>query len=120
MAGSVICSVNVSILTTHLNIHQVLHFTTTVRCHETRQITVHNKTAVPWVLHPIINGEHWSGPMSFNVPAGGAAHYELTYRPLLMTHDTHKHTVSIYRVHVLTLNAHLFLLFAGICVLPIT
>lgn len=72
---------------------QILHFTTTVRSHETRQITIHNKTAVPWVLHPIINGEHWSGPMSFNVPAGGAAHYELVYRPLLMTHDTHKHTV---------------------------
>ncbi len=73
---------------------QVLHFTTTVRCKETRQITVHNKTAVPWVLCPIINGVHWTGPVSFAVPAGGASHYELTYHPLVMTHDSQKHSVS--------------------------
>ena len=72
---------------------QVIHFTTIVRNKETRQLTIHNRSSTPWLLHPIIDGEHWSGPVSISIRPGQACHYELSYHPLVMTHDSQKHQV---------------------------
>jgi hydrocephalus-inducing protein len=75
---------------------EVLHFATTVRNKETKQLTINNKTSTPWLLHPIIDGEYWSGPISLSVGSSQVGHYELTYTPLLMTQDTQKHQGSIF------------------------
>lgn len=72
----------------------MLHFSTNVRSKETKQVTVQNKTSVPWLLNPVIDGgEYWSGPLSLSVEAGHSAHYELTYHPNVMTKDSQKHQV---------------------------
>ena len=65
-----------------------------MRGKDTRHLTLHNKTATRWLLHPIIDGEYWSGPESISIEPGEAQHYELTYHPLTMTQEALKHQVS--------------------------
>ena len=79
----------------------MLHFTTTVRSKETKYITIYNKTSMPWLLHPVIDGEYWSGPVSLSVGGGQSAQYELVYHPLLMTQDSHKHQVINILVYII-------------------
>lgn len=79
-----------------LPLSQVLHFTATVRGKEVRNLSIQNKTHSPWLLHPVIDGEQWSGPSTLSVEANLTRHYELTYHPLTMTSDQHKHQGSIF------------------------
>ena len=75
---------------------QALHFTATVRSKERRQLTIHNKSNTRWLLTPIIDGEHWTGPDSISIEPNSAGHYELTYHPLTMTTESTKHHGSIF------------------------
>ena len=72
---------------------QSLHFTANVRGKEKRQLTIHNRTHSTWLLHPIISGEHWVGPDTLTIDPSRAGHYDLTYQPMTMTVDSHKHQV---------------------------
>ena len=72
---------------------QVIHFFTSVRGKEMRQLTISNKTNSTWLLKPIIDGEYWSGPESISIPPNQNHHYELTYQPLVMTPEPTKHQV---------------------------
>ena len=74
----------------------MLHFTATVRCKELRNLTIHNKTHSPWVLHPVINGEQWSGSETLTIEPNHYRHYELTYHPLRMTTEQNKDHGSIF------------------------
>ncbi|KAJ8406633.1 hypothetical protein AAFF_G00302070 [Aldrovandia affinis] len=50
-----------------------------------------------WVLRPVIEGEHWSGPPSIILEPHQQCHaYEITYRPLVMTTDGKKHQGSVF------------------------
>ena len=75
-----------------------------MRTKEVKNITIHNKTAVSWLLNPVIDGEYWSGPVSVAVESGHSAQYELTYKPLVMTKDTQKHQVT-FIVHTLFIDS---------------
>ena len=68
----------------------------TVRGKETRNLTVHNKTHSPWVLHPVIDGEHWSGADTLSIEPTQSRHYELTYHPMRMTTEQNKHHGSVF------------------------
>ncbi|KAL5467034.1 hypothetical protein EMCRGX_G031201 [Ephydatia muelleri] len=74
----------------------VIHFFTSVRGKEMRQLTISNKTNSTWLLKPIIDGEYWSGPESISIPPNQNHHYELTYQPLVMTPEPTKHQGSIF------------------------
>ena len=67
-----------------------------VRGKEVRNLTVHNKTHSPWVLHPVIDGEHWTGADSLSIEPNQSRHYELTYHPMRMTSEQNKHHGSIF------------------------
>lgn len=75
---------------------EVLHFTSTVRGTEKRQITLHNPTHSTWLIHPVISGEHWSGPDTLTISPGKAGHYDLVYMPMTMTTDAQKHQGSVF------------------------
>ncbi|GFS07093.1 hydrocephalus-inducing protein-like [Elysia marginata] len=49
-----------------------------------------------WNLKPIIDGEQWTGPVTFTVEPQQTKAYELTYRPLTMTTENKKHLGSIF------------------------
>ena len=74
----------------------MLNFSTYVRSKETRNLTIQNKTLSKWVLHPVINGVQWSGPDTLIIEPNQSRHYELTYHPLEMTCENHKHHGSIF------------------------
>ena len=69
------------------------HFSTNVRVKDTKFLTIPNRTNQVWHLKPIIEGEQWSGPVSFTVDPQQTKQYELTYHPLTMTSEGKKHTV---------------------------
>lgn len=74
---------------------QTLHpFTVPVREEDTKTITLRNTTNQSWNLRPIITGDQWSGPTTFKVDAQKAENYQITYKPVKMTHDGIKDTVS--------------------------
>ena len=73
---------------------QVVYFTTHVRNKDTKNIMLNNKTNQLWTLRPVIDGEHWSGAETLIVEPQQSKSYELVYRPLTMTPDNKKHTVS--------------------------
>jgi hydrocephalus-inducing protein len=62
-----------------------LRFETKVRRAVTRQVVIENPTSVKWSLNPALSHEAWSGPNALEVPAGGKAEYEVTYKPLRTT-----------------------------------
>ena len=74
----------------------MLNFTATVRSKEVRNLSIHNKTHSPWLLYPVIDGEHWTGPDTLSIEANQTRHYELTYHPHTMTSETQKHHGSIF------------------------
>ena len=82
---------------------QVVNFTTVVRGKETRQISLHNKTATCWLLYPIIDGEYWTGPESISIEAGETRSYNITYHPLTMTQDALKHQVRMSKCGIYVL-----------------
>ncbi len=43
-------------------------------------------------VKPILDGEYWSGQESFHMGPNQTHSYELTYHPLEMTTDSHKHS----------------------------
>ncbi len=47
-----------------------------------------------WNLRPAIDGEYWTGPETFAIEPNMTKGYELTYKPLTMTTEGKKHTVS--------------------------
>ena len=73
---------------------QSLHFTSSVRGRERRQLPIRNPTHSTWLLHPVISGEQWVGPDTLTIDPGRAGYYELTYQPMTMTSDSHKHQVG--------------------------
>lgn len=82
--------------TKHSHPLQALHFTTTVRSKEPRQLTIYNKSNTQWRLTPIIDGQQWTGPDSITIEPNSPGHYELTYHPLTMTTESTKHHGSIF------------------------
>ncbi|XP_069113582.1 hydrocephalus-inducing protein homolog isoform X2 [Argopecten irradians] len=72
------------------------HLTTHVRQAETKFLSIPNKTNMTWNLKPIIDGEYWSGPVTFTVEAGQTKQFPLTYRPLTMTPEGKKHQGTIF------------------------
>ena len=78
---------------------QVLHFATHVRTRDTRNLVIHNRTNQLWMLRPVIDGEYWTGPDTITVEPQQSKNYELTYRPLTMTQEGKKHTVSSQGYH---------------------
>ena len=82
---------------------QSLHpFTVPVREEDTKTISLKNSTNQSWLLRPIIIGDQWSGPTSFKVKAQTAENYPITYKPVKMTHDGNKDTVSLKSVNLQT------------------
>ena len=79
-----------------LYISQVLHFATTVRSKEQRQLMITNKSSTLWQLVPVIDGQYWSGANSFEIEPNTYRHYEITYHPLTMTSDNSKHSGSVF------------------------
>ncbi|XP_039618305.1 hydrocephalus-inducing protein-like [Polypterus senegalus] len=77
-------------------IKEVINFSCQVRGRQTQTVVLPNKTVQPWVLHPIIEGEYWSGPQSFTIEAQQSKPYEITYRPLTMTTEGKKHQGSVF------------------------
>jgi hydrocephalus-inducing protein len=73
---------------------QVIHFSTHVRTRETRSIVLNNRSNLLWQLRPKIDGAYWSGADMITVDPQQSKNYDLTYRPLVMTHEGKRHTVS--------------------------
>lgn len=72
------------------------HFSTNVRVKDTKNLTISNRSNQAWHLKPIIEGEQWTGPVSFSVEPQQTKQYELTYYPLTMTSEGKKHQGSIF------------------------
>ncbi|OQR93153.1 hydrocephalus-inducing protein, partial [Thraustotheca clavata] len=62
-----------------------LVFESHVRKEVSKDITIENKTNMPWNLIPMITGDHWRCPENVAVPASGKAVMPLYYNPLSMT-----------------------------------
>ena len=52
-----------------------------------------NRTNLAWKLRPVVTGEYWSGPDTFNVDPQSSSDYDLMYKPLTMTTEGKKHQV---------------------------
>ncbi|KAL3860158.1 hypothetical protein ACJMK2_010318 [Sinanodonta woodiana] len=77
-------------------VRETQHFATHVRQTETKQILIQNRTNQLWHLKPIIEGEHWTGPVTFIVEPQQSKQYEITYHPLTMTQESKKHQGSVF------------------------
>jgi len=76
---------------------------------------LHNKTNQLWTLRPVIDGEFWSGGETLIVEPQQSKNYEIIYRPLTMTQDSKKHSVSSHFFSILYLsNFHFFFISRGI------
>ncbi|OCT82470.1 hypothetical protein XELAEV_18025000mg [Xenopus laevis] len=75
---------------------EVVSFQCHVRSKQTQTILLVNKTNQAWNLHPIIDGEQWSGLDFITVEAQQNKPYEITYRPITMTSEGKKHQGSIF------------------------
>ncbi|XP_033625714.1 hydrocephalus-inducing protein homolog [Asterias rubens] len=75
---------------------EVLHFNTHVRVKDTRSLTLHNRTNLRWELRPVIEGEHWAGADTIVLEPQQSKPYEMTYRPLIMTAESKKHTGTVF------------------------
>lgn len=71
------------------------HFSSNVRVKDTKNLTIANRSNQSWHLKPIIEGEQWSGPVSFVVEPQQTKQYEITYYPLTMTSEGKKHQVYL-------------------------
>ncbi|XP_035827636.1 hydrocephalus-inducing protein [Aplysia californica] len=77
-------------------VKEVQNFQAVVRQSDTKQLMIPNKSNQLWNLKPIIDGEHWTGPITFMVEPQQTKGYELTYKPLTMTSENKKHMGSIF------------------------
>lgn len=75
-------------------IKEVQNFSTQVRGRDVKMISIPNRTNQHWELTPVIEGEYWSGPVTFSVEPQQTKPYELVYKPLTMTNENKKHQVS--------------------------
>lgn len=68
---------------------QTIKFDTVVRTSKTQKVQVKNPTAKPWKVKALISSNsdnnYFSGKEYIEVPANGAADYEVIYTPLTMT-----------------------------------
>lgn len=73
---------------------QVLHFVCQVRTEHTQSIPLSNRSSRRCTLKPVLQGEHWSAPLTLVLEPGQQNKpYEITYKPLVMTADGRKHQV---------------------------
>ncbi|XP_070194710.1 hydrocephalus-inducing protein homolog isoform X4 [Littorina saxatilis] len=77
-------------------IKEVQNFFTQVRGRDTKFISIPNRTNQQWELTPVIEGEHWTGPVTFSVEPLQTKQYELTYKPVTMTSENKKHQGTIF------------------------
>eukprot|EP00079_Xenopus_tropicalis_P024447 XP_012817094.1 PREDICTED: hydrocephalus-inducing protein homolog isoform X1 [Xenopus tropicalis] len=75
---------------------EVVSFQCHVRSKQTQTILLINKTNQAWNLHPVIDGEQWTGQDIIAVEAQQNKPYEITYRPITMTSEGKKHQGSIF------------------------
>lgn len=61
-----------------------------------KNLTLHNRTHSEWTIHPIIDGEQWSGSHVLIIAPNHSTHYELTYQPMTMTSENSKHQGSVF------------------------
>ena len=78
---------------------QVIQFSAHVRSKDTKHLNIHNKTHTEMSIRPVLDGEYWSGADTLTVGPSQSCHYELTYHPLEMTPETHKHSGSAFFPH---------------------
>ena len=74
-------------------IKEVQNFSTQVRGRDVKMIAIPNRTNQYWDLTPVIEGEYWTGSVTFNVEPQQVKQYELVYKPLTMTSEHKKHQV---------------------------
>lgn len=77
-------------------VKETQHFSTYVRQKDMKPLQIINRTNASWLLKPVIEGEHWSGPETLVVEPQQTRPYELTYRPLTMTLDGKRHQGSVF------------------------
>ncbi|CAH1779299.1 unnamed protein product [Owenia fusiformis] len=77
-------------------VKEIQHFSTHVRMKETRNLMVMNRTNMHWHLRPIVDGEFYTGPDTFDVDPQQSKPYELTYKPLVMTTEGKKHQGTVF------------------------
>ncbi|KAK3085440.1 hypothetical protein FSP39_003318 [Pinctada imbricata] len=73
-------------------------FQVPVRKSETKPINIANKSNAVWNLKPVIEGDFFSGPLTFTIEPQQTKGYPITYRPLTMVAEgqKEKHTGSIF------------------------
>ncbi|KAK7505819.1 hypothetical protein BaRGS_00003090 [Batillaria attramentaria] len=77
-------------------VKEVQNFSTQVRGKDVKMISIPNRTNQHWELTPVIEGEYWTGPVTFSVDPQQTKQYELTYKPLTMTTENKKHNGTIF------------------------
>lgn len=77
-------------------VKEVQNFSTNVRGKDIKMISIPNRTNQHWELKPVIEGEYWTGPVTFIVEPQQTRQYELTYKPLTMTSENKKHNGTIF------------------------
>ena len=75
---------------------EVVHFTTSVRVKETKNVNIPNRTNMHWNLRPSIDGEFFTGPDAFVVEPMQTRSYEVSYLPLTMTSEGKKHQGTLF------------------------
>ena len=75
-------------------VKEIQNFQSLVRGSDTKPLMIPNKSNQLWNLKPIIDGEYWTGPITFTVEPQQTKGYDLTYKPLTMTSENKKHTVG--------------------------
>ena len=68
-----------------------------MRNREVKNLMIHNKTNQVWLLKPVIDGEYWTGADTITIDPQTGKNYEIAYRPLTMTVEHKKHTVSCFK-----------------------
>eukprot|EP00049_Salpingoeca_infusionum_P004740 m.82988 g.82988 ORF g.82988 m.82988 type:complete len:5086 (+) comp12709_c0_seq1:219-15476(+) len=64
---------------------EVCSFQAEVRCTDSRNIRITNSSTFNWTLHPVIEGDFFSGPETLVVAPNETRSYAVQYRPLSMT-----------------------------------
>jgi hydrocephalus-inducing protein len=73
------------------------NFDTFVRQKDSKQITISNRSNIPWEIKPLIEGDYYSGLESFTVECQSTSSFEIVYFPMTMTQTNGpKHTGSIF------------------------
>uniref|UniRef100_H2XZ27 Hydin adenylate kinase-like domain-containing protein n=1 Tax=Ciona intestinalis TaxID=7719 RepID=H2XZ27_CIOIN len=75
---------------------EVVGFSCHVRGRDVRNVIISNRTNQRWTLHPVIDGEYWSGADILVVEPQQSKQYEMIFRPTVMTMDGKKHQGSVF------------------------